>query len=378
MRRIVGLAAALVFLAGAAQAAPYLSPLGVAVKGPVYFWKPGANLAAHDADIDACRDLALGAYAPLVAAAPTTGVLDGMIAGEMQNQGIQHAAKQTLQASIENCMVIRGWSVVRLEFRKGEALAKLSPGALSRAIERRLLAAEPEGEIVRGGFDRFDLLKPRVALSIDQRRESLSVASRGELPFTRVIASPPGGPIAPLVPADKAQLGQDATVIVLKVSTTAPRTIGVRLLRLDDSGDAGAEVHFILARNLSRLFWKKGERFEQTLVFEVPPGRWALAGDADVTSFCLGAPAFEVRPGEVVFAGHFDGATARPLTPDLSVGAVQPDLPAAIADRLKPATYVNGSTWQCSRLTSYALYAYEIEGAPFEEGYAFGSLAWKR
>lgn len=46
----------------------------------------------------------------------------------------------------------------------------------------------------------------------------------------------------------------------------------------------------------------------------------------------------------------------------------------ALAERVRAANYTNGDTFQCGAPGSY-LYAYEIEGAPFREGYNLGSRA---
>ena len=87
-------------------------------------------------------------------------------------------------------------------------------------------------------------------------------------------------------------------------------------------------------------------------------------------NFCLGSPSFEVKAGEIVYAGSFD----------LSASVFEPNMDLApakswLADPSKTvlaATYVNGSQGRCSNNTIYAL---EINGAPFEPGYGWGSRA---
>jgi len=377
MNRIIGLAAVLTLLAGATQAAPYSTPLGLAVNGPVYFWKPGADMAVHDADLEACKAVAQRTTPPIMYLGSAG---DGLVGAMFQGEADKHAVKQTLQANIENCMVVRGWDVVRFDHRKGEILAKMDTAKLHRAIERRLLAPEPEGEKVRVGFQSFDSIKFRAGLTNDQRRESLSLAALGPQPDTLHASLPAKGLWQTLEPIDPASVGPGDSVIVFRQSALKPDWISLRLLRLDDvpwGKDAAVQpIRYIQADSPPMPIWAKKERWSKLLVYKVPPGRWAVAGDF-TTSFCLGAPAFEVRSGEAIWAGHFDAADGSKMTPDLALEGAAAGLPQALAGRLKPAAYVNGVTYTCAALAPMAIYAYEMPGAPFEPGYAYGSMARK-
>ncbi|MCX7357476.1 MAG: hypothetical protein NT015_04930 [Alphaproteobacteria bacterium] len=117
----------------------------------------------------------------------------------------------------------------------------------------------------------------------------------------------------------------------------------------------------------------------QTHIVQVPPGRWRVTSITQtsgfdyavyITDFCLGAPSFEVRAGEAVYAGSFTQRGA--FGPDMDLTAAQADLAEvpAIASRLRAASYINGATYPCGGTYIYAL---EVPGAPFSEDYAYGS-----
>jgi hypothetical protein len=109
----------------------------------------------------------------------------------------------------------------------------------------------------------------------------------------------------------------------------------------------------------SNKFW--------TTVF-VPPGRWRIAtfGFMPAANMCLGSPSFEVKAGEVIYAGTFDFG-AEEMGPSLDLALAKEFLKGTpAADQVKPAYYVNGSTSPCG---DSSIYAFDIPGAPFEPGY---------
>jgi hypothetical protein len=110
----------------------------------------------------------------------------------------------------------------------------------------------------------------------------------------------------------------------------------------------------------------------KTLAFAVPPGRWRIAAQingAITLNYCLGAPEFEVKESEVVFAGVLD-MKAEDLTPDLSLDRVKLWMAGtAAAEKVRPAVYINGSRGACGPNTIFAL---EFKGAPYMPGYALG------
>jgi hypothetical protein len=157
-------------------------------------------------------------------------------------------------------------------------------------------------------------------------------------------------------------------------------TQGIDFERVGPSPDAPAYVDGrpsdFTATPRTRRDTDTSGRSDTLLVFELPAGRWRIAGtrqDGFIVSFCQGAPSFEVAAGEVVYAGAFN-LTGEALGPSLQLGGPRsflgrhPDLQAS----LRAARYVNGSTGHCA---GAFLYSYEIEGAGFDDGYRLGSRA---
>jgi hypothetical protein len=110
--------------------------------------------------------------------------------------------------------------------------------------------------------------------------------------------------------------------------------------------------------------------------YAVPPGRWRIAAMGIVPSieFCLGSPAFDVGPGEVVYAGLFD-LNSENLGPDLDLAPVHAWLAGQPqADAVRAAAYTNG--WPGACRGAAEVYALEVDGAPFREGYGWGG-AWR-
>lgn len=122
-----------------------------------------------------------------------------------------------------------------------------------------------------------------------------------------------------------------------------------------------------------------GKAKDPVFAVALPPGRWALAAIASGGSmsvgaiFCYGAPGFDLRPGDVVFAGSFEPKGAN--LPDMDISAAKQALAdkPGLAEKLKPAAYVNGNSLDCGGV-GYG-YALETPGAPFVDGYALGSKA---
>ena len=102
-----------------------------------------------------------------------------------------------------------------------------------------------------------------------------------------------------------------------------------------------------------------------------PFGPPAQAG-APAPAVHVGAPVFEVAAGEAVYAGSYSADHALPVMDlDLARSAF-PEL-SAVPDKIRPASWTNGARGKC--VGSY-LYALEIPGQPFVDGYGGGSRAW--
>ena len=112
---------------------------------------------------------------------------------------------------------------------------------------------------------------------------------------------------------------------------------------------------------------KNGDMF----VFAVPPGLWKLDTVSQL-NLCLGAPAFRVEAGDVVYAGSFDIA-GPDIGPDMDMAPARTWLAGLPQEHaLRPAAYVNGVRGFCS---GFSMYALEVTGAPFVPGYRWGGAA---
>jgi hypothetical protein len=120
----------------------------------------------------------------------------------------------------------------------------------------------------------------------------------------------------------------------------------------------------------NRMPDKEGTMF----AFVAPAGRWRIGafGFFPALYTCFGAPGFELKPGEAVFAGSLD-LSAMGNGPDMDLAIAKAWLGSQpAAEILRPAQWVNGLQGACA---GHAIYALEFKGAPFAPGYSLGSMA---
>ena len=339
--------------------------------GYVYFHKVGAGLAAHDAAVADCAAVAAKLRAPAI------DKIRGLLTGPMTRQQQRAASRVHFDATLEDCMVARRWDVVRLDDAEGTRLAALPQEQLAAALAPWVGAIEPQGEIVRKyapiGLPKDELSGDLNAGIYDPDRPSLSfLAAVGKASRTEQSVEaaynfymPEGRPLQwrLLAPTIAAQgVAPDASVIVLNVKG-GNRTFGdIEFVRLDDEGAPSGGLTYFAVAEPTTLFSKRGAP-NKTYVFVVPPGHWRIHS-AGLVSFCLGGPAFDVQPGEAVYAGTFNAALPYAFDPTFEPEKAQilgPDLAA----RLHPARYVNGETWDCGILNPSYAYTLELPGFPF-------------
>jgi hypothetical protein len=294
-----------------------------------------------------------------------------------------------MAASLENCMVVHGWRVVRLDEPEGQALTKLAPAELRSKLAPWIGSARPPGSVARawandaanGTIDHFSLRPGHT------KKGQLSLIALAAGPIQvpgRTSASPgkvekpridPKWPKGSLKAAEFAAVPAGAGIVIVAIrgmgftrgngfvfQRIGPRP-DVRAAALDHAPDRFEALASSLA----------GSR---TLAVALPPGRWRIASDINGVmelNYCLGSPSFELKAGEVVYAGNLDLKSAS-LRPDLSLERPRQWLagaPAAAA-AVKPAAWTNGARGPCGPNSIYAL---EFAGAPFEPGYSLGSRA---
>lgn len=358
----------------AAQSRGEVRPhLAQAVVGFTYFNRPGADLAVHNDELRAC----MAAMSKAVPAWISQG--QGVLGDAMANNMLEQRA---FNANVENCMVVRGWRVVKLSGGDGARVLRADRRGDHSILEPWLGAPVPQGEIARVWRNEALQPEPRFAQVGGLERDSLSylmLPGEGGKIFNSINPASgwprPPAPVEPLTPNEIAALGANDSVIVVRVSGDS-NGLGLGFAPTG-SADAGNLRSAVLTRK-SATDTADGRR-EATMVFRLTPGRWRLdwvgraegmASVGGALSFCLGAPAFEIGAGEVVYAGAFE-LSAGPLTPDLEPAPAMAALGSApmLASKLRPARWVNGETFECTLTGAYAV---EFPGAPFVDGYAWG------
>lgn len=353
--------------------------------GHTYFNRAGATIEEHDGAVRACqrivRDLRFNRRTTTPRDDSEGAALAAVIADTSSN--IQ-SSRRTFTAGVENCMVVRGWRVVRVARDRGAALDRLSATDIRIQLTPLVGAETPDGEVVRifnNDMQFEDTIwtgPPRnldvVSLSIQALDASPGVSHQN----ATLPPAPPRTAAEPMPrrPRDAMRFPAGETVLVLQVQGAASTITNT--FRFDRIG-ADPSMPAWMADGLPSGFDVPLDGRRQTLAVRVPPGRWritsitqtsAFDGGVYTMSFCLGAPSFDIASGEAVYAGFFSEFQA--LLPNLDMAHAQAALAVApdVAGRLRPASYVNGATFPCDGTYIYAL---EIPGASFEDGYNAGS-----
>lgn len=396
--RVTVLAAALLAAAGPAAAQVDLTEM---TRSYSYFHRVGADLATHDAELLEClskagqtqtirvlnRKKPPNPYDPN-GVKPRKGEVLSDNAKSALDLWLTHFKEdRTMAVNTDNCMVVKGWEIVSVSDAVGKEIMKPDEPQLARAfLTDRVGAPAVSGGIVRSWGN--DAAYPETR----RYNGDPSVAGKGSisvkgLPTSdmRMAAQTPGptkyeGKMPDSAKARQLKANQldeippGSAVIVVRVrDVSSEQSIGFSFERVgaDPMVPAWAADGQVSDFQVSQALI--GERPEGKFVaVAVPPGEWRLSslGFYAVLDLCLGSPSFEVKPGEVIFAGTFDMGGS-PFRPDKETIAARqflkrrPDL----ADALKLATWRNGSTGKC---TGPVIYALEFDGAPFKEGYVDG------
>jgi len=364
-----------------------------------YFWKAGAAIGEHDGAVIDCavrtRAMINGSDAGSGVAAATGaagGFAGGLVGGLIVGIIAANEARQGAAANVENCMALKGWSVVALPFDEGEAIRDLDdPAPIREKLAPLTGAAEPQGPVLRGPYAN-ELAAGKFLIGPAQDLDKLSLSVRATRPAAEAAEAaagkltPPKPDLPKGVKAPKAIRGlksealasADAakSYVVLRFSG-AGRVIDGAAVTLSRLAPDGSEVVHDGAPTTVFLGLIKGKRFQRVEdaagkhndhVVDVPPGRWKLATvsmsafDADL---CFGAPAFEIGAGETIWLGDMTLADSGGYPLDASILADARAILAAnpaIAERATAPEWTNGFTADC--FGSYA-YAYDVPGAPF-------------
>jgi hypothetical protein len=345
--------------------------------GYTYFNRIGANWDAQRADITSCAAEALhvqaGAESTHVTQPfPVEQALAELIT-PLLNAPFRHAA---FSAAIENCMVVKGWRVLRVPDQEGAALAALPSADLASRLESWIGSATPHGDVVRiwqndaahGSTDRYQQMPS------ETRNGSLSILALGNSSVDTSNGAPFSTKVAhhyhAIAPADFAGTSPDSAIIIVELrGINLHGGTVMRFNRVSPAGEtANSDADTLIIVEVPLIINRREGNWR---AYAVPPGTWRVAsmGVLPVLNFCLGSPAFEAHAGEVVFAGAFD-LSAENLGPDLSLDGVRSWLGASPAsEHVRAANYTNGWTGPCG---DNGIYALEIDGAPYRDGYSWG------
>jgi hypothetical protein len=360
-------------------APPGVTDLSRVTPGYTYFNRPGATFEGQQADLKYCAAIAVQGVQPREVMPVGGGLLGALISIQIMKMEIRRGNA----ANIENCMVVRGWRVVAVGPEEGEKLAKLDQASLSEQLKLWVGADPVHGSVVRqwdNEMTKGKTLKFREAGPVEHQSFSVLALDKDlDAPATRAPGYPPAPPTAAAprpIAADKmaaVKLQPNEALVVVSLRHVGMHAgIIVALERMGPDADTPAwftDQKPYLVDAVSGLFFSDSDR-----AFVVPAGTWRLSAVGEAyygVSYCLGAPAFEVKPGEVVFAGTFDlgGEDVGPNLDLAPARTLMAKAPAELQAKLAPAAWTNGYTAHCH---GTYFYAYEIKGAPTKAGYVRG------
>lgn len=366
--------------AGAAWAGEPVE-IGQVARGLVYYNRPGATVKQHNTELAECSVIAAKSHTKMrYTVVGQSGVPYDMTWLHDLIWGASIAGLDAVR--VENCMLVRGWRVVRPLEQEGEGLAALSIPELASRLEPLIGAASPPGEVARSfGNEALHPGSYRTATyPLPPAKQQLSLklfAAQGDVkpPEPWPLTEPTidrRWPAQSLKTSELDKAPPGSALIVARVTGISnAHGVGVGFMRMGEGPDdrPGFRDHMPDTAHATTgfLFAKKDGNW---FIRAVPPGRWRISA-SNVLNYCLGSPFFEVNAGEVVYAGtfHLEGPN---LGPDLDLEPVRTYLGQA-GPNVRAAVYRNGSRGRCYE--SQVAYALEFPGAPFEPDYLWGTAA---
>lgn len=343
--------------------------------GYTYFYRAGATMAAHDSAVRDCGRQAARMVQPqdgsAAAAGAAGGLLGALVVGVVSGYIQGKRNTRALGANLENCMVIEGWGVRSVDAVEGEALDKLAQPALHDALALRVEAAEPIDEQVRV-FGNELKRQPPAAFGWAGDMDSLSLSLQALPPADKEEAAPPrprlprqprsARPVRALAETQLSVAPETGLVIMNLKGQAEQGGRSLTFVRMGDDPETPAWVadqrpDRFVATLTGRAATRGDTARQNTVAFAVPPGRWRLAAvthNLFSLSLCRGAPAFDVRAGEAVFAGTFDmnSGVAMPRT-----AVSQGELPPAYAALSPtPAVWTDGGVGMCEGAYLYGAF----------------------
>ncbi len=382
VQRAAGLAAIL-------AAAPLLTgaSLNETSSGYTYFNKPGADMAQQDADLAACSIFAGTTVQPANVPVVVSGnpAADLIAFSIVAGASLEIARRRGIPINVEDCMVVKGWRIVRIDQAEGDTLRALDTRDRQARISGWVGAVAPHGDIVR--------VFSNEALRADMSMFAPAVAVG--TPLYAAANARAHQPDAQLDPDDPTASSSEPYSVKqvrrLKPGGEEKPPAGAGLIVVDVAGEG--DMGLVLERvdkNGREIIDHDGAQFTiplksatpetadgQTMIFAAAPGHWRLAAVEVLAkprlsvNFCLGGPSFDLARGDAVYLGYFNGAS-RSIEPDMDAARAKTAAVAVTSAQLRPAEWTNGAVGRCH---GEYLYALEFPGRPFADGYHLGSKA---
>jgi hypothetical protein len=348
------------------------------LKDSRFYNRPGATRADYDKDWQECRLIARGSRTPsgTVPVFYNPSVISPVAAGAAGGLGAFIGAKivegMQRRANRRSCLLVKGWRLVETDEATKAKVAAMTDAARDAHFATIVGAAE-----VQGGVETFEneLASPELAPGIDPGAKvtaamAVTAGKKVDLAAPLALAPGQGAILVGFRRPDAHSLGKSASASFARYDA-AEGDLHYQPRDWKKKGDT--TTYNVVARSIDK---KLGLELH---ILPVTAGRYVLTSAQPgpynpqaVTTFCLGAPSFEVKEGEVVYFGDLtpymgvpgpsgskllaipysrDPETARTL-----LASRQPAMAAAF----KPAELENGATWGC---VGQAMTAYRVAAA---------------
>jgi hypothetical protein len=346
--------------------------------GYTYFNRPGAAIGQHNADVKDCATIAATMQAQ---DERTRGSVSGVAGALIENWIAGAAHNGVVAAGIENCMVVRGWRVVVLDEATGSNWSSQPNAQLRTTLAGQIGASVPIGTVARiwnndaahAGTGRFELRPPASSKQLSLRILPDGIdrpTTPAPIPAATTQKVTWASLTQTLPPEKWDMVPKDHALLVMQmkgVSGSNGVTLFFQHMPTASSAISGQPGVMLFQHGLSG-----GKKEGRYYVFDVEPGLWRLSV-IHALSLCLGAPVFQIKPGDVVYGGSYDLGAAN-IGPDMSLDGPRTFLTGhAASAKLAPAVYTNGSVDSCAGANT--IYSLEIPDIPFDPNYRWGSRA---
>jgi hypothetical protein len=340
-----------------------------------FYNKPGATRAQYDADWQECRLIARGSrtpsgtvpvfYNPNIISPVAAGAAGGLGAfiGAKIAEGIQRRANR------RSCLLVKGWRLVEVD-----DATKAKVAAMTDADRDAYFATIVGADRVDGKIEVFEnaLAAPKLAAGLNPGGKvtapaALTAGKKVDLGAFK-LAPGQGAILVGFRRPDDHSLGKSASASFARYDAEQG---DLHYQPRDWKKKGDKTTYGVHARSIDK---KAGHELH---ILPVTAGRYVLSSaqagpynPQQITTFCLGAPSFEVKEGEIVYFGDLtpymsapasDGGKllAMPYSSDAEgARALLAGRKAALAGSFRSAELQNDATWGC---IGQAMTAYRVK-----------------